>query len=147
MAKRDELGFPEVFVSTQQLAARSSRLAKEGKLRKIGPKLYTTNLSAAPETIVSRNLWHEFKVLDKLIGARLQSKDSEDLFTAPTAIAYVLGESYEPAHLETFEAQRAALAVRVHTDRADDIRSGDALNNIAFSMLTSQTTSRAQSSR
>ena len=31
-----------------------------------------------------------------------------------------------------FEALRAALAVRVHTDRADDIRSGDALNNIAF---------------
>ena len=47
-------------------------------------------------------LQDEFKVLDKLIGALLQSKDSEDLFTAPTAIAYVLGESYEPALLETF---------------------------------------------
>jgi fido (protein-threonine AMPylation protein) len=76
-------------------------------------------------------LFHEWKVLEKLIGALLKSQEGEVL-SAPTAIAYVRGESYEPARLETFEALRAALAVRIHTDRPDPIRSGEGFSNIAF---------------
>lgn len=49
---------PEVFLSTDEISYAVSRAAKSGKLRKIGPKLYTTNLTDPPEQVVRRNLWH-----------------------------------------------------------------------------------------
>jgi hypothetical protein len=48
---------PELFVSTPQLAARVSRDLKEGRLRKLAPTVYTTNLTEAPESLVRRQLW------------------------------------------------------------------------------------------
>ncbi len=49
---------PEVFLSTDEISYAVSRAAKAGKIRKIGPKLYTTNLMDPPEQIVRRNFWH-----------------------------------------------------------------------------------------
>src|ERR1022692_3203602 len=48
---------PEVFVSNAEIAAAVSREVKSGKLRKLGSRLYTRNLTEAPERIVQRNLW------------------------------------------------------------------------------------------
>ena len=48
---------PEVFVSTAELAPLVSRETKQGRLRKIGSRLYTRNLREPPERIVQRNLW------------------------------------------------------------------------------------------
>jgi fido (protein-threonine AMPylation protein) len=48
---------PEVFVSTTSLSAAISRAAKAGRLRKLGSRLYTTNLTEAPEALVRRHLW------------------------------------------------------------------------------------------
>jgi hypothetical protein len=48
---------PEVFVSTTALSSAVSRAVAHGKLRQIGPKLYTKNLIDAPEAIVRRHLW------------------------------------------------------------------------------------------
>lgn len=47
----------EVFVSNAEVATAVSREKKLGKLRKIGPRLYTRNLTDSPERIVQRNLW------------------------------------------------------------------------------------------
>jgi len=47
----------EVFVSNVGITAAVSREAKLGKLRKIGTRLYTRNLTDTPERIVQRNLW------------------------------------------------------------------------------------------
>lgn len=49
--------FPEVFVSTTETSAAVSRALAEGALRQLGPKLYTKNLTEAPERIVRRNAW------------------------------------------------------------------------------------------
>lgn len=49
--------FPEVFVSTTETSAMVSRALAEGTLRQLGPKLYTKNLTEAPERIVRRNAW------------------------------------------------------------------------------------------
>ena len=48
---------PEVFVSSADLAAAVSREVKLGRLRKIGSRLYTSNLKEQPEKLVLRNLW------------------------------------------------------------------------------------------
>ena len=48
---------PEVFVSTAALSARVSRAVAAGKLRKLGSRLYTTNLTEDPASLVRRHLW------------------------------------------------------------------------------------------
>src|SRR6204780_1883778 len=48
---------PQVFVSNADLAIAVSRETKLGRLRKIGSRLYTRNLTEPPERIVYRNLW------------------------------------------------------------------------------------------
>jgi hypothetical protein len=48
---------PEIFLSTPQLASRVSRDLKEGRVRKLAPALYTTNVTESPEALVRRHLW------------------------------------------------------------------------------------------
>jgi fido (protein-threonine AMPylation protein) len=48
---------PEVFVSTAAMSAPVSRAVAAGRLRKLGPRLYTTNLTEDPASIVRRHLW------------------------------------------------------------------------------------------
>ena len=53
---------PEAFVSETALSSAISRGVRQGKLRKLGSRLYTRNFTDAPEAIVRRNLW-------QLVGA------------------------------------------------------------------------------
>jgi hypothetical protein len=53
---------PEAFVSETALSSAISRGVQQGKLRKLGSRLYTRNFTDAPEDIVRRNLW-------QLVGA------------------------------------------------------------------------------
>ncbi len=53
----DFSAMPEVFVSNAELATAVSRETKLGRLRKLGSRLYTRNLTEPPERIVQRNLW------------------------------------------------------------------------------------------
>jgi len=46
-----------VFLTTPRLAARVSRDLKEGRVRRLAPGLYTTNVGEAPEALVRRLLW------------------------------------------------------------------------------------------
>jgi hypothetical protein len=48
---------PEVFVSTADLTTAVSRAVRVGKLRRIGSKLYTRNLTDEPSQIVRRHVW------------------------------------------------------------------------------------------
>jgi hypothetical protein len=49
--------FPEVVLSSRALTKVVSREVARGHMRKIGPRLYTTNTTDAPADIVRRNLW------------------------------------------------------------------------------------------
>ena len=53
---------PEAFVSESALSSAISRGVRQGKLRKLGSRLYTRNFTDPPEDIVRRNLW-------QLVGA------------------------------------------------------------------------------
>lgn len=48
---------PEVFVSTTETSTMVSRALADGAVRQLGPRLYTKNLTEAPERIVRRNAW------------------------------------------------------------------------------------------
>jgi len=49
--------FGEVIFSTSETSEWVSDKVAEGKLRKIGPTLYTTNLADTPEAIIRKNAW------------------------------------------------------------------------------------------
>lgn len=57
MPKNSLEGLPEVFLSTTAISTTVSRAVRNGTLRQIGSKLYTSNLGDPPERIVSRHLW------------------------------------------------------------------------------------------
>ena len=48
---------PEAFVSNSATSTAVWRSIRAGRLRKLGSRLYTSNLTDPPETIVRRNLW------------------------------------------------------------------------------------------
>ncbi len=54
---------PEVFVSNATLAPWVSRNLKKGRLRKLGSKVYTTNLIESKELLVKRHAWFIVKEL------------------------------------------------------------------------------------
>jgi hypothetical protein len=56
MRRSSELGLPEVFLSTRENSRQVSNWRARGFVRKIAPRLYTTNLEDAPETLIRRHL-------------------------------------------------------------------------------------------
>lgn len=58
MSENSTDGFPEVFVSNTTISKIVSRAVNRGELRRIGPRLYTRNLSEPPERLVRRNWYH-----------------------------------------------------------------------------------------
>jgi Fic family protein len=54
---------PEVFVSNAALASRVSKDLKKGRLRKLGSRVYTTNLTEPKESLVKRHAWFIVKEL------------------------------------------------------------------------------------
>jgi len=54
---------PEVFVSSSSTSRAVGRMVRAGTARKIGPRLYTWNVTDSPEVIVRRNLWRVIGLL------------------------------------------------------------------------------------
>ena len=48
---------PEVFISSTATTRAVGRAVKTARARKLGPRLYTANMTDQPETIVRRNAW------------------------------------------------------------------------------------------
>lgn len=57
------INLPEVFVSDSGLASFVSKELKKGHLRKLGSKVYTTNLREPVELLVRRHVWFIVKEL------------------------------------------------------------------------------------
>tara|TARA_R110002124_G_scaffold257722_2_gene423417 strand:- start:275 stop:1762 length:1488 start_codon:yes stop_codon:yes gene_type:complete len=73
---------PEVFVSDTEMSASVYQAIEQGKLKKIGSRLYTQNLQDDPETIVKRNWYHLLKAYysDAIISDRtaIENKPAKD---------------------------------------------------------------------
>ena len=77
---------PEAFISTAELAGAVLRGVKSGRLRKLGSRLYTRNLTDPPERIVSRNLWQ--LVASYLPGALIADRTALEVF-ASDGLVYI----------------------------------------------------------
>jgi hypothetical protein len=82
--------FPFLFMSDTSHSAEISRAVKSGLVRKIGPKLYTSNLKDAPEQIVRQNIW---QILSLLIpGTVVSHRSAIENKISPAGCIYVTGE-------------------------------------------------------
>jgi Fic/DOC family len=81
---------PEVFVSHPGLTAAISREIKRGTLRKLGSRLYTRNLTDAPELIVRRNLWPLVAV--SLPGALISDRTALENRPAPDGSIFLIAD-------------------------------------------------------
>ena len=57
MAASSSSDWPEAFVSDTSISRAVNRATTRGQLRRLASRLYTRNLSDAPEAIIRRNLW------------------------------------------------------------------------------------------
>lgn len=81
---------PEVFLSTKQLSVAVSRAAAAGNLRRIGSKLYTSNLVDPPEQIVRRHLWP--LVAAHVPGALIADRTAIELRPAADGSIFVISD-------------------------------------------------------
>jgi len=80
---------PEAFVSSAELATAVSREVKAGRLRKLGSRLYTSNLKDSPEEIVHRNLWP--LVAAYLSGGLIADRTALENRPAPDGSVFLIG--------------------------------------------------------
>ena len=70
-----------------KVARRLNRLVDEGELRKLLPRVYTNNLTDAPERIVRRNLW---TLIGKLYpGSLISHRTAIEFQPSPQAVVYL----------------------------------------------------------
>lgn len=81
---------PEVFVSNADLAPMVSRETKQGRLLKIGSRIYTRNFKEPAERIVQRNLWP--LVASYLPGALIADRTALENRPAPDGSVFVIAE-------------------------------------------------------
>lgn len=80
---------PEILIasSDKKMSATITRLKKEALLIKIAPRVYTTNLTDSPETIVRRNL---YKIIGQLYpGALISHRSAFELRPTPDGHFYL----------------------------------------------------------
>jgi fido (protein-threonine AMPylation protein) len=95
---RNSEQLPEIIVPTTDRSSKwiSAEQAK-GRLRKLGPRLYTTNLKDDPKAIVSRNLWRI--VAAYCPGALVADRTALEGRVAPDGSVFVVSERAKPINL------------------------------------------------
>jgi len=83
--------FPFLFASDARQSADVSRAAKAGHIRKIGPKLYTTNIADDAEHLVRQNLWQILSLL--FPGAVVCNRSAVENRISPAGKVYLTAES------------------------------------------------------
>lgn len=95
---------PEVFISTSETTKEVTRLVRAGKARKIGPRLYTTNMTADPADVVRRNLWRVVALLAP--GAVIGYRTAFEMGPTPEGYLFLVGPS-------RYEAKLSGVSIRV----------------------------------
>lgn len=79
----------EVFASSSATTKAVGRAVRAGEVRKIGPRLYTTNLTAAPEEVIRRNRW---RVVDLLApGTVVGFRTALEMAPSPDGTLFLTG--------------------------------------------------------
>ena len=89
--------FPEVFVSNETLASRVSKELKKGRLRKLGSKVYTTNLTESEETLIKRHAW--FIVKELFPGSVIVDRTALEHRPAADGSLFIVSNKKKAVHL------------------------------------------------
>ncbi|MFL5493023.1 MAG: Fic family protein [Gemmatimonadales bacterium] len=81
--------FPDLFLSTRASSKRTSAAVAAGAARKIGPRLYTGNMTDDPETIVRRNLWPVVSLVAP--GTVISYRTAIEMAPAPDGTVFLTG--------------------------------------------------------
>ncbi len=81
--------FPFIFLSTEEQRADIYKAVKKGELRKIGPKLYSSNTKDEPAQIVRQNIWQIISLL--LPGAVVSNRSAVENKISPDNRIYLTG--------------------------------------------------------
>jgi hypothetical protein len=88
------LHLPEVFVSNASIAYQVSRGVKRGQLRKLGSRVYTTNLKEKPEILLRRHAW--FVVEELFPGALIADRTALEHRPADDGSVFVVSDKKRP---------------------------------------------------
>lgn len=93
----------EVFLSHVGITDAVSYATKAGKLRKLGPRLYTTNMNTELSEVVSRNIWSIVKLY--FPGATLADRTALDKTSSQNGNVWVISDTNKvvtlPGHVIT----------------------------------------------
>lgn len=95
---------PDVFLSTSETTKEVTRLVRSGKAQKIGPRLYTTNMTADPTSVIRRNLWRVVALL--VPGAVIGYRTAFEMGPTPEGDLFLVGPS-------RYEAKLPGVRIRV----------------------------------
>ena len=88
---------PEVFVSHAKMASLVSKELKKGTLRKLGSRVYTTNLTEAPKLVVKRHMW--FIVKELFSDAVIVDRTALEHRAAPDGSIFIISTKTRPVVL------------------------------------------------
>ncbi len=88
---------PEVFVSDTSLASYVSKEVKKGRLRKLGSKVYTTNLTESKELLVKRHAW--FIVKELFPGSVIVDRTALEHRPAADGSVFIVSKKKRAIHL------------------------------------------------
>jgi len=88
---------PEVFVSSKNMSSAVSKAVRAGRLRKLGSRLYTRNLTEPPSQIVKRN-WHAL-LKDYLPDALVSDRTALENRPAVDGSVFVISSAQRPLSL------------------------------------------------
>ncbi|MGH6933359.1 MAG: Fic family protein [Dongiaceae bacterium] len=134
---------PEVFVSATDTSLAVSRGLKIGKLRKLGSRLYTRNLTDPAEQIVRRHLWQ--LVASYVPGALIADRTAIENAPASDGSIFVIANRKRNIELLGIVIRPRKGIAPLETDRAfvGDLR----LSSLARAYLENMTPSRRRASQ
>jgi hypothetical protein len=88
---------PEVFVSSKAMSSAVSKAVKAGRLRKLGSRLYTQNMTEAPDLIVRRN-WHSL-LKDYFPDALIADRTALENRPAPDGSVFIISSGTRAVEL------------------------------------------------
>ncbi len=93
--------YPLFFLSDTKLSAEISRAVKAGSVRKIGPRLYTSNMADDQHQLTRQNLWQIISVL--FPGALVSNRSAIENKISPAGKLYITAESSRTVRLPGLE--------------------------------------------
>jgi len=93
--------YPLLFLSDTSHSSEISRAVKAGVVRKIGPRLYTSNMADDPKQLIRQNLWQIVSLL--FPGALISNRSAIENKISPAGRLYITAESARTVKLPGLE--------------------------------------------